>query len=186
MRALIHFPVIHDSHDLGSFSQAVAESQALQLQQHQLAIEHFWSMVTSVIDALELNYAQLRLYQDGLPVCDKEAEIVSGVAASGSRNYKLLQYLQQKGAHIMGTESPELLLQEYSLIKKSVQFGKEEETLLYQRDEYIAQRINNTLQEEEMGILFLGIMHSIEDKLDKDIVLIQPLGKPTNVVIKNT
>ena len=58
--------------------------------------------------------------------------------------------------------------------------------MLYQRDEYIAQRINNTLQEEEMGILFLGIMHSIEDKLDKDIVLIQPLGKPTNVVIKNT
>jgi hypothetical protein len=185
MRALIHFPVIHDSYDLGSFSQTVTQSQApQQLQQHQLAIERFWLTVVSVIEGLELNYAQLKLYQDGLPVCDKETEIVNEVAASGSRNYKLLQYLQQKGAQIIGTESPDLLFQEYSLIKQSAQSEEKAQLLLNQRDDYIAQRINNTLQEEEMGILFLGILHNIEDKLAKDIVLIQPLGKPTNVEIK--
>jgi regulator of protease activity HflC (stomatin/prohibitin superfamily) len=85
----------------------------------------------------------------------------------------------------MGTESAELLLQEHALMTQLLQSGERSEsalataqTLLNQRDDYIAQRINETLQDDEMAILFLGLMHNIEAKLPKDIVLIQPLGKP--------
>jgi pheromone shutdown protein TraB len=188
MRALIYFPVIHSGEDLGSLNHAVnnsrTEEQAIQ---YRLAVEHFWMMVEKTIEKLELNYTGLKLYQDGLPVCGKEKEIVQDVAVSGSKNYQLLEKLQDKGAVLMGTESHELLLQEYTLMRQ-LSFGQQSKStlasaqaLLEERDNYIAQRINETLQENEIAILFLGLMHSIEKKLPEDIVLIQPLGKPVGV-----
>ena len=86
----------------------------------------------------------------------------------------------------MGTESPELLVKERELMMQMLIPTELKETslesaqvLLNQRDEYIAQRINQTLQDNEMGILFLGLMHNIEAKLPEDIFLIEPLGKPS-------
>jgi len=186
MRALIYFPIIHSAKDLGSLGNAVNESKTdAQAQQYALAVEHFWAMIGTTIDSLDLKYTGLKLYQDGLPVCGKEKEIVHDVATSGSENYRLLEILQDKGATLMGTESAELLLQEHALMTQLLQSGERSEsalataqTLLNQRDDYIAQRINETLQDDEMAILFLGLMHNIEAKLPKDIVLIQPLGKP--------
>jgi len=52
------------------------------------------------------------------------------------------------------------------------------QTLLDQRDTFIAQRINDTLNEGEMGLLFIGLLHKVEDKLPKDITVIQPIEKP--------
>jgi hypothetical protein len=188
MRALIYFPIIHSTQDLGSLGSAVNNFRTEeQVTQYTLAVEHFWMMVEKTIENLELNYTGLKLYQDGLPVCGKEKEIVHDVAASGSKNYRLLEKLQDKGALLMGTESPELLLQEYTLMKQLSSGQQSESTLasaqvlLEKRDNYIAQHINETLQENEIAILFLGLMHRIEEKLPKDIVLIQPLGKPSGV-----
>jgi hypothetical protein len=42
-------------------------------------------------------------------------------------------------------------------------------TLLRQRDEYIAQRIDRALQEGETGILFIGAYHQIKPRLPRDI-----------------
>jgi pheromone shutdown protein TraB len=187
MRALIHFPIIHNSQDLGTLNTAVNQSRTeQQVQQHHAAVEHFWSMIMTTIEGLDINYKGLKLYQDGLPVCSKEKEIVTEVAAAGSQNYLLLQSLLCKGAILMGTESVELLLQEHALMTALLQSGEQStaslekaQILLNQRDDYIAQRINDTLHDNEMAMLFLGLMHNIEEKLAKDIVLIQPLGKPT-------
>jgi hypothetical protein len=79
---------------------------------HQQAITDFWREIAHVIRHLEPHYAQVRLYQDGLPVCGNELQIVQDVAAQGSKNYQLLQELITAGARLMGTEDPELLLQE--------------------------------------------------------------------------
>lgn len=179
MRALIHFPIIHSFEDLGSFRQLASESRTEeQIQQIRSAVEHFWTMVASSIESIELNYENLKIYQDGLPICGRELDIVNNVAASGSQNYKLLQLLHQKGATIMGSESPELLLQEFNLIKQRLKSEEQQAILLNQRDDYIAQRINSTLHDGEMGILFLGAMHNIDAKLAKDITLINLFGKP--------
>lgn len=191
MRALIHFPIIHSTKDLGTLGEAVnnlrTEEQA---HEHLAAIEHFWTMIATTIEGLGLDYTNLKIYQDGLPVCGKENEIVADVAKSGSQNYRLLLALQHKGARLMGTESPELLLQEHALMTQLLQSGERSESsletaqaLLSQRDDYIAQRINETLQDDELAILFLGLMHNIETKLPNDIVLIQPLGKPSGVEV---
>jgi len=61
--------------------------------------------------------------------------------------------------------------------RSDVTYGKAQ-ALLGQRDEYIAKRIDETLQEGELALLFLGLMHNVELILSKDIKLIQPFGKP--------
>ncbi len=186
MRALIYFPIIHSHKDLGTLDKRVSDLRTdEQADKYLDATEHFWKMVETTIEDLELVYSHLRLYQDGLPVCGKEQEIVAEVAESaGSQNFKLLQKLHQKGAVLMGTESPELLVQEHALMTQLLKPGESTEIslktaqeLLNKRDDYIAQRIDKTLQDNEMGLLFLGLMHNIEKKLPQDIVLIQPLGK---------
>ena len=51
------------------------------------------------------------------------------------------------------------------------------QSLLDRRDEYISIRINETLLDGELGLLFLGLNHRIEGRLASDITLIQPLGE---------
>lgn len=186
MRALIYFPIIHSPQDLGSLSQVASNIRTNEQQNNYLdAVQQFWEMIGSTIEGLRLDYKTIKIYQDGLPVCGEIKEIVAEVAESGSLNHRLLQTLNQKGAMLIGTESPELLAREYALMTQMLcavdsteTCSEDAQTLLDLRDEYIAQRIDETLQNNEMGILFLGLMHNIEKKLPKDIVVIQPLGKP--------
>jgi hypothetical protein len=189
MRALILLPIIHNPADLGSLGKAAEnlrnEDQSLQYLD---AVEHFWSMIVTVIDDMNLNFQQLKLYQDSLPICNAIDRIVSEVATSGSKNYALLETLQKKGATLMGTESLDLLLQEKSLMTNLLQSAdrskesvEKAQALLNQRDIFIGQRINESLADDEMAILFLGLMHNIKPYLSSDIVVIEPLGKPIGI-----
>jgi hypothetical protein len=130
----------------------------------------------------------VRVYQDGLPVCGREREIASELAGAGSRNHKLLLTLQARGAILMGTESPELLIEEYQLataafasgasVRTEVRQKQLRGTLLEKRDRYIAERINGTLLAGETGILFMGMLHEVTRFLDPDILVVHPLRAP--------
>jgi hypothetical protein len=88
----------------------------------------------------------------------------------------------------MGTESPELLVEEYQLAAAAFASGAAARTevrqkqlrdaLLEKRDRYIAARINGTLGAGESGILFMGMLHQVVRYLDSDIDVIYPLGPP--------
>jgi pheromone shutdown protein TraB len=82
----------------------------------------------------------------------------------------------EQGAKLEGTEDPKLLLKEYEMLKntqKTIHAAKNDEQkaqmLLRERDAFIAQRIKNTLKEEEVGILFIGLMHRVDEVLDSGI-----------------
>lgn len=70
---------------------------------------------------------------------------------------------------------PDLLLDEYQLIRQVVAvqpMRRIEERqhragrcVLEKRDRYIGQRINATLASDQTGILFLGMLHSVEPYL---------------------
>ena len=187
MRALIYFPILHNEQDLGSLSQVVGERLTEKQQQQYIeAVSDFWTLIRRVILEYELDYKKVKVFQDGLPVCGKELDIITEVAQSGSENHKILLELHQKGAQVQGTESPELLVKEYNLMKQMLTaehpqefYSTEAKVILNQRDEAIAQRIDTILADNEMGILFLGLAHNIAEKLPKDIVLIEPLGRPS-------
>jgi hypothetical protein len=193
-RRLIYIPILHTRTDMGSLQESVTRASLRKLgnlasRRKAQAIDQAWTEIEQLIDSLSLDYTKVRLYQDGLPVCGREADIVRELAQKGSRNHQLLVKLMEKGATLMGTESPELLVREYELAKETLAVAgpkrgtrgrsqNRSKMLLQQRDQFIARRINATLGQQETGILFLGILHSPEEGLAADIELAYPLPPP--------
>ncbi len=189
MRTLIVIPIIHTEQDMGSLLEQIKQEYVTRYghekwTEHLKSIDEVWSGIRQMIAALELPYANVRLYQDGLPLCGKEADIVKEVAARGSKNHQLLVELMEQGARLVGTEDPDLLLQEYQFLQGTLGGGEQDHEkqredqsrrLLSGRDRFIAGRINATLSAGEIGLLFLGLAHSVEPLLDADILVRQLL-----------
>lgn len=187
MRRLIYIPIIHTQADMGTIANSVKTEYIgkygkIKYQEHIEAIDSMWQGIKGRIEGLGLDYSKIRVYQDGLPVCGKEKEIVVQVASSGSKNHKLILYLLNHGAHLEGTEDKDLLLKEYEGIKRILEvkdktekevilesYKKDKIELLTKRDRFIAERISQTLREGETGILFIGLLHRVDKFLPKDI-----------------
>lgn len=190
-RTLVYVPVIHTEADMGALGKTVQHISTRRLgrrgwKRNANRINQMWVRIGRAIQRLELCYTEVRLYQDGLPVCGRELEIARELAEAGSRNHGLLLQLVDKGATLMGTESPELLVEEYGLIKQTLAIGARSDpprmtvdqerlsdSLLRRRDEFIARRINTTLCIGDTGILFVGMLHSVENLLAGDICVVR-------------
>jgi hypothetical protein len=111
--------------------------------------------------------------------------IVDKVAEEGSLNYQIVRELLNRGALIEKTEHAGLLQEEYRLIRQIVAasgpaeraqahqaYRCRSEALLAQRDRFIAKRIDQTLKEGEVGLLFIGASHRVRSYLPKDIKII--------------
>jgi hypothetical protein len=184
-RTLILIPIIHTERDMGSLLEQVKNAYVLRYgeekwAEHLQSIDRVWAAIRTEVTALELPYPRVRVYQDGLPVCAKEAEIVREVAQSGSPNHQLILELMARGATLMGTEDPQLLLQEYQLVTRGLaaaaesrepqpQLEAQSARLLGARDRYIAARIDATLRAGETGLLFLGMAHAVESFLPAEL-----------------
>jgi len=197
-RTLIYIPIIHTQADMGALSRSIERLKIKKLGKHGWErnvnlVSQLWAQIEQAIEKLVLPYSRVRIYQDGLPVCGREMEIVTELANAGSRNHRLLLRLRDKGATVMGTESSELLVEEYQFVKEEFASGKPgaslrsesrrkalKDSLLKRRDQYIARRISDTLCVGETGLLFLGMLHSIRPWLDKDVRVIYPLQPALN------
>ena len=186
-RRLIYVPVVHGLTELGSVAGEVRERYIAQKgrdawDQSRRVIADFWRDLEQKIKALDLDCDKLRLYQDGLPVCGREAEIICDLVETGGMNYRILLFLMARGAALEGTESPELLLREYRLLKAetawrpgqtcrkpSADAAAAAKVLLEERDRFIARRISATLRPGETGMLFVGALHRVADLLPRTI-----------------
>ena len=196
IRTLIYIPIIHTETDMGTLGESIRRSTLQKfgrrgLKRKEDMIDNLWTEIERIIDTFDLSYEEVRLYQDGLPVCGREAEIVTELAKAGSRNHRLLLLLMKRGAMITGTESLELLMEEYELDKQilAVTGAREKarievsrkamiDSLLKRRDRFISDRINSTLCAGKTGILFIGMLHSLRNTLDNDVNVIYPLNPP--------
>ena len=195
-RTLIYIPIIHTQADMGALSAPIQRLKVKRLgrrgwERNVSLVDKMWDQIEQAMESLVLPYERVRLYQDGLPVCGREVEIVAELARAGSRNHRLLLRLREKGAVIMGTESSGLLVEEYQLVREALASGKPEvatrgearrkalrDSLLKRRDQYIARRVNGTLRTGETGLIFLGMLHSVGPWLDKDIRVVYPIRQP--------
>ena len=57
-------------------------------------VERMWEKIENVVANLPVSPGTVRVYQDGLPVCGHEQDIVSELARAGNRNHRLLVKLQ--------------------------------------------------------------------------------------------
>ena len=178
VKRLILIPVIHNLADLGSLAESVRAHYLERFgpsvwQQRERAVEALWNDIRRAIEAFHFNFRQVRIYQDGLPVCGKEEQIVQELAGAGSLNHQLVLELVGKGAVLVGTEDPQLLIREYQLQRSQMDApgandqaasssSGEAADVLAARDRFITQRIAATLQDGETGLLFLGAAHHID------------------------
>jgi hypothetical protein len=184
MRRLKYVPIIHTGTDMGSMygtlkTEYIKRYGEKKWEEHNHIIDDFWNGIRKKVLELNLEYPRTRLYQDGLPVCGKEMDIVQELVRMGSRNHQILMELIRLGAKLEGTEDPKLLLEEYAFLKEASndpdnQKSKKKhqrlaQNILEKRDSYIAERIDGTLKEGETGLLFIGITHRVNEKLPKDI-----------------
>lgn len=183
MRHLYYVPIIHTEADLGSLAQvvkrSVAEAQTNEWwADRQRSIEAKWASIRDQLLALPISWPHVRIYQDALPICNGELAIVNDIAAKGSLNHQLLLEMVERGATLMGTENPYLLIRDYQRMQRLVklareplnvgvfeQIKREGDELLRLRDTFIAQRIDTTLQAGEIGILLIGLMHRVDELL---------------------
>ncbi len=188
-RKLLYIPILHSSADMGSLSETLKKEYLARYgshkwQEHVQKIEEFWDLVTRRVLSLPVNFRRVKIYQDGLPCCGRELDIVREVAAKGSKNHRLLSQLVSRGAILMGTEDPELLLEECRLLNTTGEGTKpaaqqEPADLMRKRDAFIAKRITETLDGGETGLLFIGALHQVGKLLPADIqvtYLFPPIG----------
>ena len=186
MRTLLYVPIIHTSADLGSLAEEV-DRKGLEnfgenmWRDHLRTIDGFW-------DALSLYFASIhvtgaKIFQDGM-IADGDLglNIIQEGDKAGSKNHRLVSKLLHRGALLMKTEDFNLVKKERDRLLKMIRakttaeklFGLiiyklTKKTLLRQRDEYIAQRIDQALKEGETGILFIGAYHHVQPRLARDI-----------------
>jgi hypothetical protein len=192
-RKLVYIPIIHTVADMGTLGESIQGKKLSALGRQGLAhnaavVAKTWEQIERVVANLPVTPGTVRVYQDGLPVCGREQEIVLELAKSGNRNHRLLLNLQARGATLMGTESPELLVEEYQLASTAFVSGaaarmdvrqkRLRATLLERRDRHIADRINETLRAGETGILFIGMLHQVARYLAPDFEIAYPFGRP--------
>jgi len=193
MKKLIYIPIVHNSADLGSLGSQLSSEGARKYgdslwQDHLEQVDKSWNNVEIEISRQlkRTPLTKVKIYQDGLPVVDEIGiKIVNDAAKNGSKNYLIIQGLLARGAKLELAEDKALLLREYYLLadinnadtpekqmESFLTYQKISQELLNSRDVYIANQINETLQEGELGIAFFGASHSIVDKIDKNIKVI--------------
>ncbi|TRZ89897.1 hypothetical protein D4R89_05295 [bacterium] len=186
MRTLLYVPIIHTSADLGSLAKDV-ERRGLEKfgenmwRDHLRTIDGLWDALFLYFDSINVSGA--KIFQDGMFADgDVGLNIVQEGEKAGSKNHRLVSKLLQKGALLMKTEDFNLVKKERDRLLKMIRakttaekiFGLiiyklTKKTLLRQRDEYIAQRIDQALKEGETGILFIGAYHHVQPRLPRDI-----------------
>ena len=199
MRQLIHVPIVHSAADLGSLCESVRAHYAnfdgkASWSRREQVVQALWAQIETDLGALHLEGSKTRIYQDGLPICGFEERIVRELAKAGSSNHQLILRLLDQGAVLMGTEDPQLLMEEYELQKQRlahgagtsatpVEQGKHMDRVLKARDAFIAERIAATLQEGEAGLLFLGALHRL-DALGATDIRVEPLGDALHKAVR--
>lgn len=176
MRRLIYIPIIHQEVDLGSLSDELQKAYIAQYglkkwRQHLRTVDALWQQIRERIFNLGLDFRRVKLYQDGLPAAGDPLEIIRTLADRGSQNHQLLLDLVAAGGQVVGTEDPNLLLEEYHQLKNGLRRGQHQsqDRLMRDRDKYIARQIDETLHEGEIGMLFMGAMHKVDELLPEDM-----------------
>lgn len=179
-------PIIHSLPDLGSIAPLIDQRSSEicgkeRWHKHKETVALLWDSLSRYFDGVKA--AKLKIYQDGLMASGELGrKIIEEGAAKGSKNHQIVLKLIQRGGEIRKTEDISLLKEEYEYILKLAQtkspyekglaylgYKRDKERLLEERDKFVADTINETLEEGELGVLFMGVYHEVLPRLSRDI-----------------
>ncbi len=180
-RSLLVIPIMHTD----------TEAEIPINQKRESVVRSYWEEVRSYLLATVTEPSELVVYQDSLPDFPEEdlQHFIDSMTDIDSINYEILHWLQSKGARIVGTEDPQLVvehshfIQHYLALEAEGQQVREEylkgdKIYVTKRDQYIARRIDQTLPPGKVGLLFIGVAHRPWEYLPGDI----EVGMPERLV----
>ena len=190
MRNLIYIPIIHSSGDMGSMAAELTQKSIDEFGEefwktHTATVNEYWEVIRTYCDTIDFRGKTVKIYQDGM-VADGDIalKIMEDSVKAGSKNYEIIAKLVNRGAIIMKTEDLSMVRKELEMLKsipssgtlimkviRIIRFKISRHKLLVDRDKFMAERIDVTLEQNEIGIIFIGAYHHILDKLRKDIAV---------------
>ncbi len=190
MRRLIYIPIVHTDADMGSLASTLEQSTAAlcgkeRWERHKATAAKFWQMVSDYLETLDVK--NLKVYQDGF-VSDGNPgkKIIEEGVRRGSKNYEIILNLLNRGAEVISTEDMALLQEEYGYISQIIkaetsarrrlaykEYESRKSQLTMERDSFIAGTINETLEDGEVGLLFIGAYHDVIPHPAEDIAVEQ-------------
>jgi hypothetical protein len=190
MKTLIYVPIIHTSADLGSLAKDVNKRGIADFGEefwtrYREIVDSFWEAVSHYFDSIDVS--GMKIYQDGMIAGGEVAQnIVDAVVKSGSKNFEIISKLIQRGAVLVKTEDLDLIkeerdrivaiLQAKSITRKLISFLRYKlvkKRLLNKRDKFIAKRIDETLNDNEKGLIFIGAFHNVKKRLRENFQIIE-------------
>ena len=192
MRTLIYIPIIHSVADMGSLGDELTRKSVAGIgeniwQTHTDTVNGYWAAIEFYFENIHQYVKGVKIYQDGMFVDGEMAlKLINDGVKSGSKNSEIVSNLISRGAILMKTEDFKMVKDEYdglqsilkskSTIKKLIQLLRYKilkPIFLRRRDRFIAATIDETLDANETGILFIGAYHNVLKKLPKDITTIE-------------
>ena len=186
-RRLIYVPILHAQEDSERTDAALTQEHPIRrrkIEKEPSAVKEMWNGIAAKIAGLNLPWHRTRIYQDGVPVCGNVLALATRLAKGGSPNLSFILDLIEKGATLEGTEDLDLLIQEYDLLNNllltnsaaqraeaNAEYQEKSRELLALRDQFTFNRIASTLQDEEVPIVFMGVMHRLDKLLEKDFLV---------------
>ena len=143
----------------------------------------YWEQADTQVDNLETKLGPVnRIYHELVPEKGEEAALTLATLKAGS--LKIIRKRMEKGASFESTENADLLselmdwsrclslgLQNKDVFSKVYGFYSEANN---KRQEYISKQINDTLKENEIGILIMAEGHHVQFQPDIRIFYISP------------
>ncbi|HYD03089.1 MAG TPA: hypothetical protein VEC16_02215 [Alphaproteobacteria bacterium] len=159
MRELIYVPIAHEPSDFHIYTQRnTAKQHPYFTKTYQSNLQKYWNKIDSFLLDKEVH----KIYQDSFQETGRGIEkdinefILKSLSKRNiSRNYNSITDLMNKGAIPIVTESYKLLDEFDRNMHKDI-------ISTINRDNFILRRIDQTLEDNETGVLFLGVGHTIE------------------------
>ena len=143
----------------------------------------YWNQVEDQVADLELKLGQVKkIFHELIPVSGEDG--VKAIQDLNDRSYQIIKKRVDNGAQLEAAEESELLA-EFMDWSKCLAAGLQNEkvfTRVYEsyaeadkkRNEYISKHIDETLKENEIGVLFMRERHQVHFPTDIQVIYVSP------------
>ena len=143
----------------------------------------YWKQVENQISVLELQLGKVRkIYHELIPASGEDG--IKAIRELNDKSYQIVKNRMEKGAQIEATEESELLA-EWMDWSRCLSVGLQSHKVFAnihdsyievnkRRNEYITRQIDGTLEEDEIGILFMREGHQIQFPQDIEVFYVAP------------